>query len=441
MTHKPNQKPKHDPMDLSDLGIDDVLDASGLDDPRRTGSRGASRDPFANLDGLELDERAPSVEFPAPGGIAAKIARQRARLAIVDADADAYGDTEAGEALQAAANEAVARSKAGRTALEFDHDMPAWASDTLAQPAQELSADSGDAPTLLIDRPDLADIRRTNPGGPARPPASSRPGDAVSRASADSAAQSGSFEAAGRRRQAAPVQGSEAGDRRVDADAIADMLLGSMARRGYSPPDGGSAMPSGRDEPNAHPPLSESGAPLSLAPPAARPSPSLHRLAMPGAPDTREVAAQPGSPFETPTDALDLELDLDLDSSPSIDAPRYVAPPTHADGEPGAPLANSTALLDDLPEGVVARARREATPKTDPSKRKRVTHDPDRQVLARARVEARAFGHLVEERNSAAERDQKRDLENMLAEYVAEPLPPEPMVGAGIVRRRVKKQS
>ena len=390
---------ENDPMELSDLGVDDIIDASGLD-PAKT-----RVDPFDDLERLEIDEVPAPFAFPEPESreLIEKLTERRARVAVVDEDVDAFGDTAPGEAIAAAAPQArsaaageAPSAAGGSTLMQPVRDAPAWSSQTLMQPSEDVAAESGDVPTVLLDLPELSNERQTLAGIPAL-----------------------ALEAAAAR--AAVVHS-------VAADAMEAMEVEGAA-------------------------LTEAGVDLdglSLAPPAHPPTPTMPSLEMPGALPASELAERSAEAEES-GEFLKLDFAIDFPRHDEPLAPREVsdeapvAPPVAMDDGPslaGVPTSTSTALLTELPAGVLARARREATPKSNPAKWRRVSYDPEEQVaearaaksaaaeqpsgehkvLGRARVEARAFGAVVEERNSAAERDHQREIEDLLAAYVAEPV-------------------
>ena len=397
---------ENDPMELSDLGVDDIIDASGLD-PAKT-----RVDPFDDLERLEIDEVPAPFAFPEPESreLIEKLTERRARVAVVDEDVDAFGDTAPGEAIAAAAPQArsaaageAPSAAGGSTLMQPVRDAPAWSSQTLMQPSEDGAADSGDVPTVLLDLPELSNERQTLAGIPAM-----------------------ALEAAAR----APQWFITASDA---PDAMEAMEVEGAA-------------------------LTEAGVDLdglSLAPPAHPPTPTMPSLEMPGALPASEVAERSAEAEESGEFLkLDFAIDFPRDDEP-LAPPEAVEPPVAMDEAPappvamddgpslaGVPTSTSTALLTELPAGVLARARREATPKSNPAKWRRVSYDPEEQVakaraaksaaaeqpsgehkvLGRARVEAKAFGAVVEERNSAAERDHKREIEDLLAAYVAEPV-------------------
>lgn len=401
---------ENDPMELSDLGVDDIIDASGLD-PAKT-----RVDPFDDLERLEIDEVPAPFAFPEPESreLIEKLTERRARVAVVDEDVDAFGDTAPGEAIAAAAPQArsaeadeAPSAAGGSTLMQPVRDAPAWSSQTLMQPSEDGAADSGDVPTVLLDLPELSNERQTLAGIPAM---------ALEAAAARAAV---AHSVAADTPDALEVEGAALTEAGVDLDG------------------------------------------LSLAPPAQPPTPTMPSLEMPGALPASEVAERSAEAEESgELLKLDFAIDFPRDDEPlaspepfdeaSVAPPVAMdealpAPPVGMDDGPslaGVPTSTSTALLTELPAGVLARARREATPKSNPAKWRRVSYDPEEQVakaraaknaaaeqpsgehkvLGRARVEAKAFGAVVEERNSAAERDHKREIEDLLAAYVAEPV-------------------
>lgn len=399
---------ENDPMELSDLGVDDIIDASGLD-PAKT-----RVDPFDDLERLEIDEVSASFAFPEPESreLIEKLTERRARVAVVDEGVDAFCDTAPGEAIAAAAPQArsaaageAPSAAGGSTLMQPVRDTPAWSSQTLMQPSEDGAAESGDVPTVLLDLPELSNERQTLAGIPAM-----------------------ALEAAAARAALAHSVAADAPD--------------AMEVEGAALPEAGVDL----DE-------------LSLAPPAHPPTPTMPSLEMPGALPASEFAERSAEAEES-GEFLKLDFAIDFPRHDEPLAPQEVsdhapaappvamdeapaAPPVATDDGPslaGVPTSTSTALLTELPAGVLARARREATPKSNPAKWRRVSYDPEEQVakaraenaaaeqpsgehkvLGRARVEAKAFGAVVEERNSAAERDQKREIEDLLVAYVAEP--------------------
>ena len=259
------------------------------------------------------------------------------------------------------------------------------------QPSEDVAAESGDVPTVLLDLPELSNERQTLAGIPALA---------------------------------------------LEAAAARAAVVHSVAAEAPDAPDAMEAMEAMEVEGAA---LTEAGVDLdglSLAPPAHPPTPTMPSLEMPGALPASELAERSAEAEES-GEFLKLDFAIDFPRHDEPLAPQEVsdeapvaspaavdeapaAPPVAMDDGPslaGVPTSTSTALLTELPAGVLARARREATPKSNPAKWRRVSYDPEEQVakaraaksaaaeqpsgehkvLGRARVEARPSGRWSSE--------------------------------------------
>ena len=154
MSENAGESRASDALELSDLGLDDILDAAGLQAPVRNGTREridaalarahqseqpSSSGGFGDLDALELDESAPEVSFGERDG---KPFRYSAPPipGFEDTDGHAAVDPEAASYV-----DPHAQTMAEPSPLELDTDSPL--------PGRMRTA-TGDAPTLLLDRPD-----------------------------------------------------------------------------------------------------------------------------------------------------------------------------------------------------------------------------------------------------------------------------------------------